>query len=366
MNDRSSRPPAITAALGIGLVALSALLAGCQKEAEAPAPRPVVRPVKTMVLPDPSALLGLSFPGTVRATHRVDLAFEVPGTLTELPAKQGQRVGRRELLARLDPRDYEARVKAARAEYDKALANFKRADELVKKDFISRADYDQTIARRDITAAELAKAGKALADTSMRAPFEGVVARRFVENFQDVQAKQPVLSLQDTRRLEIVVDAPENLVVLARDRVRVKLAATFSALPGREFPVSVKEFATEADPVTQTYEYVLALPEITDANVLPGMSADVTIEALEGEGGEVFVYALPEAAVVREGEVPYVWVIEPGTNRAVRRTVVADEPDSSGQVAVHKGIEAGEVIATAGVHHLKEGMQVKPITAIRY
>jgi multidrug efflux system membrane fusion protein len=193
-----------------------------------------------------------------------------------------------------------------------------------------------------------------------------VVARRFVENFQDVQAKQPVLSLQDTRRLEIVVDAPENLVVLARDRVRVKLAATFSALPGREFPVSVKEFATEADPVTQTYEYVLALPEITDANVLPGMSADVTIEALEGEGGEVFVYALPEAAVVREGEVPYVWVIEPGTNRAVRRTVVADEPDSSGQVAVHKGIEAGEVIATAGVHHLKEGMQVKPITAIRY
>jgi len=366
MNHRSNRPAGTKAALGIWLVTLAALLAGCQKEVEAPPPKPVVRPIKTMVLPDPSALLGRSFPGTVRATDRVDLSFEVPGTLTELPAKQGQRVERGALLARLDPRDYEAKVKAAQAEYDKALANFKRADELIKKDFISRADYDQTVARRDITAAELAKAQKALDDTSMRAPFEGVVARRFMENFQDVQAKQPVLSLQDTRRLEIVVDAPENVVVLRGDRVRARLVATFSALPGREFPVTVKEFATEADPVTQTYEYVLALPEIPDANVLPGMSAAVSVEALEGEGGKAFVFAVPEAAVVTGEEAPYVWVIEQGTNRAVRRTVVADEPDGSGQIAVRGGLEPGEVIATAGAHHLEEGMQVKPVTEIRF
>ena len=200
----------------------------------------------------------------------------------------------------------------------------------------------------------------------MRAPFEGVVARRFMENFQDVQAKQPVLSLQDTRRLEIVVDAPENVVVLRGDRVRARLVATFSALPGREFPVTVKEFATEADPVTQTYEYVLALPEIPDANVLPGMSAAVSVEALEGEGGKAFVFAVPEAAVVTGEEAPYVWVIEQGTNRAVRRTVVADEPDGSGQIAVRGGLEPGEVIATAGAHHLEEGMQVKPVTEIRF
>jgi RND family efflux transporter MFP subunit len=348
------------------LLAIAAII-GCDQAAQTPPAKPVAQRVKTMVLTDSSALIGRSFPGTVRATNRVDLSFEVAGTLQELPVKQGQQVKQGRLLALLDARDYQARVDATRAEYEKALSHFRRAAQLVKKGHVSRANYDQTVARRDVTAADLAKAEKALEQTAIRAPFAGVVARRFVENFTDVRAKQAIMSLQDTEKLELVVDAPENIVVLQEDQAKARLVATLNALPGQEFPVTVKEYATIANPETQTFEYVFALPERLHANVFPGMTAAVTIVGLQGEEAQETVFVVPASAVVSKlGEAAYVWLIEPERNIAVPRVVVVDEPDGSGQLTVREGLAAGDVIATAGVHHLTEGMPVIPVTRIRF
>jgi len=97
------------------------------------------------------------------------------------------------------------------------------------------------------------------------------------------------------------------------------------------------------------------------------MTAEVVVEALEGEGDEDFAFVVPDAAVVtKAGQTPYVWLIEPENNTAVRRTVVVDEPDASGQRTVREGLEAGDIIATAGAKYLTEGMQVIPVTRIRF
>ncbi|NNF96890.1 MAG: efflux RND transporter periplasmic adaptor subunit, partial [Halobacteria archaeon] len=197
------------AASFIGLLSfVSFCLIGCSEKPQEV--KQIIRPVKTMVVGGASSEFQRTFTASVRASDRVELAFQVPGKLIELPVKKGQVVNQGDLIGRLDPRDYKSNMQSAQARYDKALANFKRGDELVEKGFISRTDYDRLSARRDVTAAELDKAKKAFDDTSLKAPFGGVVAQRFVENFTEVRAKQKIISLQDTSLLELVVYIPEH------------------------------------------------------------------------------------------------------------------------------------------------------------
>ncbi len=337
------------------------LLAGCGGEPPPPPEKPVVRPVKALELPRAMGA-ARSFPGTVRATTRVDLSFNVPGSIVELPAREGERVTKGTVLARLDARNYQMQVNAAKAEYEEALADYRRYKELVAKGHVSRADFDRMEAKKTVAEAKLDRTRKLLEDTVLRAPFDGVVARRFVENYTDVKAKQPVLSLQDTRQLEVVADVPEDLVIQDRPK-ELEMTAEFSALPGRKLPVTIKEYSTRADPNTLTYRVVFALPEIDDANILPGMTARITLTPKAGTGKPAFL--LPASALLEADGKRWLWVIDPDDNRVSRREVQAQRLDD-GRVKVTDGVEPGERVAVAGVHSLKEGMVVKPVREIQF
>jgi RND family efflux transporter MFP subunit len=130
-------------------------------------------------------------------------------------------------------------LQAARAELAKAQANFERGATLVEQKFISETEYDQLKAKRGVARARVSTARKALEDAALRAPFAGVVAKRYIENHTDVQAKQRILSLQNVAALEVVVDVPERLVAMRqRDRQGV-LVAEFDSVPGKTFPLWV-------------------------------------------------------------------------------------------------------------------------------
>ena len=371
MNPDLNRPCSLPACsrntrglLPLVLLGLSFLMTGCgTQNGEAEAEKPVVRPVKSLLLPYASEGVR-SFPGTVRAVRRVDLAFNVPGRIIEFPAKEGERVARDALLARLDPQNYQMAADAARAEYENALADYRRYKKLVEQDFVSRADYDKMVAKKEQAEADLERASKRLEDTYLRAPFNGVVARRFVENFTDVKTRQPVLSLQETRQLEVVVDLPEDVIIGEKPDQKIKMVATFSAMPGLKLPVTVKEYATRADPKTLTYRVIFALPEITEANILPGMTARVTfIPQAEDDSRPTF--SIPASALLEADGKQWLWVIEPSTHSVSRREVKA-EKSGDGKVLVYSGVEPGELIAVAGVHYLKQGLVVKPIQEILY
>ena len=345
------------------VLGLSFLISGCgAQKGEEEAEKTVVRPVKSLLLPHASGGVR-SFPGTVQAVERVDLAFNVPGRIIELPAKEGERVAKGALLARVDPQNYQMAADAAKVEYEKALADYRRYKKLVKQGYVSRADYDEMVAKKEQAEADLERARKRLEDTYLRAPFDGVVARRFVENFTEVKAKQPVLSLQETRQLEVVVDVPEDVIIREKPDQKVKMVATFSTVPGLKLPVTVKEYATRADPKTLTYRVIFALPEITEANILPGMTARVTFTPQADNGKPKF--SIPASALLEADGKQWLWVIEPDTHRVSRREVKA-EKSADGKVLVYSGVEPGERIAVAGVHYLKPGMVVKPVQEILY
>ena len=177
-----------------------------------------------------SALTGQirNLPGTVRATDRVDLAFQVSGPLIELPVREGQRVKRGDLLARIDPRDYETSLRnakgtmaRAKAAVDYAVAEYQRyrnvkaTDAGAVSDSIVHLKYTaQAVAQADLQSAEagLAAAQDQLNYTQLRAPFSGVIARRLVDNYQEVAVKQPILSLQNMTDIEVLVDVPESMM----------------------------------------------------------------------------------------------------------------------------------------------------------
>jgi RND family efflux transporter MFP subunit len=348
--------------------ALAMALSACGRE-EPPPPPDVARPVKVMTLEAPTDALQRSFPGVVRAAERVELAFQVPGKLQELPAKQGDEVEAGALLAALDPRDYRSDLNAAQSNFLEAKSNFERGQELVKDGFISKTDFDRLKARFGTTRSELEKARKALEDTKLLAPFAGRVARRYVENFQEVEAKEPIVSLQDVSVLEIVVNAPERLIARKTEvgSELLRITATFDTVPDREFELEIKEFATEADPQTQTFEYVTVMPRPKGLNILPGMTGMVNAFRPGFGGPEAASLVIPAIAVVADNEgKSFVWVVDPATNKVQRRDVETGDLTGAAEIKVTSGLEAGDTVAVAAVTQLREGMEIRPVTEITF
>jgi RND family efflux transporter MFP subunit len=352
--------------LAAGLLSLA--IAGCAEE-QAAVEAPVVRPVKIIELTVSDGASIRQYPGQVRAAQRADLSFEVSGKLQELPIREGQVLNKGDLVAALDDRDLTSALKSARAEFNNAVANFRRGSTLVKDGNISKVQFDKLKAQRDVTAANLAKAEKAVADTRLTAPFGGRVATRFVENFQDVQAKQPIISLQDVEGLEILVDVPESRFIRATrpGQPPPTLTARFDAFPDRRFDLAIKEFATEADPTTQSFRVVLSMPQPEDLQILPGMTAMVIAELAATGDAESAGFRLPAIAIFAdEAGRSQVWVVDPQDNTVHRRAVETGKLVGADSIRVESGLEPGELVAVSAVSRLREGMEVRPIEEVTF
>jgi multidrug efflux system membrane fusion protein len=210
-------------------------IASCGREEEKASVPEVVRPVKVITVVPSGAGSGLQFPGKVRADQRVELAFKVVGgRLIELPiaGKEGGYVKKGELLARIDPKDFETdlrnaegRLKEAEAALKLAKSQYARVQRIRKEDpgATSQAMVDkrreavnQAQGRIKSLKASVDNAKNLLSYTYLRAPFAGRIARRYVDNFQEVKPKQPIASLEDISRVELLIDIPENVMAVAR------------------------------------------------------------------------------------------------------------------------------------------------------
>jgi membrane fusion protein, multidrug efflux system len=303
----------------------------------------------------------LEIPGRVQAAQRSDLAFQVPGLLIDLPVVAGQRIRRGDVLGRVDPRDFENRVGLERARLNLAQADFERFSALSTSPAspVTAAEVDRRRAIFEIAKVRVEQAQKNLADTTLRAPFDGVVAERLVDNHMQVQARQPVLLVDSADVLEVVVDLPERVISRVREAPRDQPVgeAVFAVLPERRFPVTLSEVATRADPGTQTFRVTMRFDRPRDVNLLPGMTVTVYSQPV--------LYAkenlrVPETAVFTSetGQIS-VWVVDPETLRIAQRTVRVSD-DVNGMAIVLEGLQPGEQVVGTGVRQLRAGMTVRP------
>lgn len=285
-----------------------------------------------------------------------------------------------------------AGVQRAEASKKRADSDFERAKKLVVNKVISQAEYDrkeQLVQQADaeLTSAKealrigesgarvedirskeaeiqslktaVASAQDRLGYTSLRAPFAGTIAAKYVENFQTVQAKERIVRLLDTSKIEMVVDLPETMISMVS---YVKdIVCTFDAFPRHDLPATIKEIGAEASKTTRTYPVTLIMDQPSDIKILPGMAGVIRGRAELPENIEQQGLEVPGDAVFSdENNKRYVWVVEPGGKGigTVKRVEVVVGNLTPRGVRV-KGVVPGTTIVTAGVHYLTEGQKVR-------
>ena len=344
----------------------SLLLVGCD---QAPAPQEQApRLVKLFTVEDPASERLREFPARLKATEEAELSFRIGGQLKTLEVRQGQPVKRGQLIASIEDTDQRLRVRDRQASFDLANAQFKRIAQLLERQMISRSEYDQRKAALDSASAALSLARQELDYTRILAPFDGVAANTHVDNFQVVQAKQPIVTLQSGDSLDVLFQMPENLLTNLRSRedsVGYHPSVILDSLPVREFEAVYKDHSTQPDPKPLTYQVTLSMPRPEELNLLPGMSATVKIDFAKISRNPDNRLLVPVEAVFSPdsvaAEVKQVWVAreQDGTLRLTARQVEVGQLTRNG-IEVLSGIEPGEQIVAVGGAELEEGQAVRP------
>jgi membrane fusion protein, multidrug efflux system len=286
----------------------------------------------------------------------------------------------------------EADVRAAAAKLANSRAEFDRFTQLLRNRVISRAEFDRvetayTVAQQSYQAArqtfeqgtiareeeilakeaevsglegQVVEANLQLEDSTLRAPYDGVIAQRFVEQGQNVRANERIIIFQDVDEIDIAVDVPE--VVMAADLRSadiVQMLASFNGAPGLQFPVHIKEVAQRADPVTQTFLIRVGMKAPPGVNLLPGMTGTVTLTYRRASilGDQILV---PITAIMKESKGEEVaWAIGPDGN--VMRRPVKTGAVTGDSIVILEGLRPGDRVAVAGVPFLREGMKVRDL-----
>ena len=362
---RAARMAAV-ARQGIGLAAVVLLLAACKEEP--PKVMENIRAIKTITVSERGSGQLRRFPGIVEAVDTSSISFEVAGNTREVNVNVGDRVVEGQVLATLDDKPFQLSVEGAEAEVGRAKAqlaekdtDYERQKTLYEKDWVAKAAYDQALAARDSAANQVSYANsklnlarRDLEKTVLTAPFDGVIAGKFVDPFQEVARGQKVFEIYREGAMQVVVSVPETAI----NEVYLGLPAeiTFPSDKVASLKGRVSEIGTVAGDAN-AFPVKVAIAEPPD-QVLPGMTAEVAL--ILGEiGGEVS-YLVPISAIAA-GDKPgegYVFVFDPKTD-TVKKTEVRGSGVKDNRIFITQGISPGDVIAVAGVSFLRDGQKVK-------
>lgn len=353
-------------AAGLALALAGLLLAACEQEQ--PEVIENIRAIKTITVSERGSGQLRRFPGTVEAVDTSTISFEVAGNTREVNVSVGDRVTEGQILATLDDKPFQLNVEGAEAELGRAKAqlaekdtDYERQKTLYEKEWVAKAAYDQAVAARDSAAnqvsyavSKLNLARRDLEKTKLAAPFDGVIAAKYVDPFQEVARGEKVFEIYAEGAMDVLLSVPETAI----GQVHLGLPAdvTFpsekvASLKGRVSEVGTVAAEANAFPVK------VSLADPPD-RILPGMTAEVALILGEDDGSTS--YLVPVSAIASGGEAGegYVFVFDPQTS-TVKKTAVRGKGVQDNRVFIVDGIEPGDVIAVAGVSFLRDGQEVK-------
>lgn len=353
-----------TLARNLALAALAALLAaGCgSNEAKKPAKG---APAASSGAVDEVLLASTD----VAAATRLDLATGVPvsGTLSagwearitspfddvveQVLVREGQRVAKGQVLARFRQDIVSTSAASAAAGLKSAAADFERQKNLFAEGAVSQRDVEAAEAALRAAEAEDAAAGKRLADATVRAPGAGSVTERHVQSGTRVAAGDPLFVVADTRELEFEASVPSEHVRLVRPGATVRLEVT--GFDARTIHGRVARVNAQADPSTRQVKVYVVVPN-PESRLVAGLFASGHVLTQEARK----VMAVPSAAVRREGDSTFAWVIDGGKlERKAVRTGLRDE--SRDLIEVLDGLTEGATVVVGPAEGFANGRAVR-------
>jgi membrane fusion protein, multidrug efflux system len=341
-----------------------AALAGCKGEA-AMEEKEAVRPVKVAIVAEAPQGRTLTFSGVVRPRIESNIGFRVGGKIVERAVNVGDRVKVGQLIARLDDTDLKlaegsakAAVAGAKTRRDVTRDNLERAKPLLAKQFISQASYDirrnefdAAVSALETAEAQLRQAVNATSYATLTADKAGIVTAVMAEPGQVVGAGQAVIAIAEAGAIEVAIGVPEQDAgrLAVGQHAKVTLWAGASA----DVEGSIREIAGQADPASRTYAVRVAVAAPPKGMRL-GMTATVGIH-VDGEGAGVVV---PLTALTEADGATAVFVVD-AEKKTVRRTPVTVAGPLGDGIRVAGGLNAGDMVVTAGVQFLRHGMRVR-------
>ena len=286
--------------------------------------------------------------GTTHANESVEVTSKASNVVTAIHFDEGSEVKRGDILVQMD----DAQARAALAEAQAALADsenqYKRSRELVASQALSVAQLDQIEAALKGAQARVAAAEARLADTVIRAAFDGRTGFRHVSVGSFVSPGTVITTLDDISRIKLDFTVPETYLYLLRRGLPI--TARTAGLPGRTFEGEVTNLDSRVDPVTRSITVRAELPN-PDGALRAGMFMTVT---LQGDLAPALI--VPEEAIVPEQGRTYVFAV---VGDVVERREVRIGKRRPGEVEIVAGLSEGERVVVEGTQNLRDGSRVQ-------
>ncbi len=343
----------------------------------------ILRPVKYAKVNNSDGGEVHTFSGVAQSALEADLSFRVAGTVRTVNVKLGDRVRKGQLIATLDPTDYniqaeqvaasekgtEANLQSAENQLIIARSNYQRIEKLYENNNVPLSEFEQAksnyetaqasfeAAKTQVTSAnsQLTAARNQVNYTRLVAPFSGVITAVNIEANELVGSGFAVAVLSSEDGQEVNVGIPENFI--ASIKKGQKVSVHFSVLEDQNFTGTIQELSYAAGN-SPTYPAIIALDKASAA-IRPGMAATVSFTT-DGEAGKTYLIC-PVASVGEDADGNFAFVLktnQEGSHTVEKRQIKIGQLLADGFEVV-KGLEENELVATAGLRSLLDEMKVK-------
>ena len=304
-----------------------------------------VEAVKVTLQPMPQSITAV---GSLRSDESITVRPEVAGRISEILFKEGERVPRGATLVRLDPSVNQAEVQQGRANLKLAKSKYDRAVDLAKSNFISGQARDEAENNLRVAEAGLQLAEAKLAKMEIKAPFSGIIGLRVVSIGDYAKEGSDIVNLESIDPLKVDFRVPE--IYLKQIQVGQTLNVALDAMPGKTFDGKVFAVNPLVDAAGRAI-VIRAVVRNPDTSLRPGMFARVRLFTRDLQDALV----IPEQAIVPQGDEQFVFKVIDG--RAVRVKVQVGQR-RDGKVEIVKGVDATDMIVTAGHLKIRDGVPV--------
>jgi RND family efflux transporter MFP subunit len=339
------------------------LFSGCFNTQEEVIEKPSVKIVKMLDLKNSGSFLRtFTYPSEVYAFQDSSLAFEVNGKIVKFYYKEGQKVKKGSVIAKLDDTIYKANYNAARANYNQALIDYNRYKKLLESKSVAKVKFEKQRQNLQLTKAAIQVAKKNLDETKLLAEFDGVLAKKMVNDFARVTAKQAIVRLQDNSSYKIKFFVPESDIRKVKGELSIEHISslvdfyiTLGNDTNKKYEAKLINISTTAEQVTRTFEATLQMQLQDNVTILPGMTAQVTAIEKEKHKKRVFI---PYKAVFSDNtNYSFIWGIN--ENNRVYKQQIQTGSLSGDFVEVIGGLDGVLKIVTSGVRFLEANDEVK-------
>ena len=317
------------------------------------------RPIKVQKVEKLEAIEKI-YSGIVAPDQFSSLAFKVSGPLVALYVDNGVSVKKGQRIAQIDKQDFLLDFGAKQASYNTAKAQLERSKKLLTKEAISRQEYESNLASYYNAKAAFDHAKNSLEDTELKAPFDGFVQTKYVENYQKIQAGQSIVTLVNPNKLMVNMVIPESH--LQYFNYKHEFFVEFDSYRGKYFKAVIKDYVQSSLDGSGLPVSLYIEDEdfnLTDFNIAIGFSCDVKLKVYDNELASLSVVPLSSIAVDEATGNLNVFIFNDATQTVRKVAVTQTGFVGKDKIQVAGQLSSSDDVVIAGVKRLVDGQKVK-------